>query len=170
MLQGFNSALTMLDRAGGGGGSGGDDSSSDFGSPGPRARAQARDGGCWRQARRHGRRDPVLIAGQAAVKSANARPVAGRSLADVLAYDGNSQATRLARIKTKKAAGAAGVYAEQSNPMRVLVTGAYGLIGAACLARLHRDGHEVTGEGRDIRPGRAPRALCEVDRGRLPQG
>ena len=33
--------------------------------------------------------------------------------------------------------------------MRVLVTGAYGLIGAACLARLHRDGHEVTGMGRD---------------------
>jgi uncharacterized protein YbjT (DUF2867 family) len=34
--------------------------------------------------------------------------------------------------------------------MRVLVTGAYGLIGAACLARLHRDGHEVTGAGRAI--------------------
>ena len=34
--------------------------------------------------------------------------------------------------------------------MRVLVTGAYGLIGAACLARLYRDGHEVTGAGRDI--------------------
>jgi uncharacterized protein YbjT (DUF2867 family) len=35
--------------------------------------------------------------------------------------------------------------------MRVLVTGAYGLIGSACLARLHRDGHEVTGAGRDVR-------------------
>ena len=34
--------------------------------------------------------------------------------------------------------------------MRVLVTGAYGLIGAACLARLYRDGHEVTGAGRHI--------------------
>ena len=34
--------------------------------------------------------------------------------------------------------------------MRVLVTGAYGLIGAACLARLYRDGHEVTGAGRAI--------------------
>jgi len=27
--------------------------------------------------------------------------------------------------------------------MRVLVTGAYGLIGSAVLARLHRDGHEL---------------------------
>ena len=35
--------------------------------------------------------------------------------------------------------------------MRVLVTGAYGLIGSACLARLYRDGHEVTGAGRDVR-------------------
>ena len=35
--------------------------------------------------------------------------------------------------------------------MRVLVTGAYGLIGSAVLARLHRDGHEVTGAGRDVR-------------------
>jgi uncharacterized protein YbjT (DUF2867 family) len=34
--------------------------------------------------------------------------------------------------------------------MRVLVTGAYGLIGAACLARLHRDGHEVVGAGRAV--------------------
>jgi uncharacterized protein YbjT (DUF2867 family) len=34
--------------------------------------------------------------------------------------------------------------------VRVLVTGAYGLIGAACLARLHRDGHEVVAAGRDI--------------------
>ena len=44
--------------------------------------------------------------------------------------------------------------------MRVLVTGAYGLIGAACLARLHRDGHEVTGAGRAIRQAerRAPYA------------
>ena len=44
--------------------------------------------------------------------------------------------------------------------MRVLVTGAYGLIGAACLARLYRDGHEVTGAGRAIRQAerRAPYA------------
>ena len=34
--------------------------------------------------------------------------------------------------------------------MRVLITGAYGLIGSACLARLHADGHEVTGCGRSI--------------------
>jgi uncharacterized protein YbjT (DUF2867 family) len=34
--------------------------------------------------------------------------------------------------------------------MRVLVTGAYGLIGAACLARLHNDGHAVAGAGRRL--------------------
>jgi uncharacterized protein YbjT (DUF2867 family) len=34
--------------------------------------------------------------------------------------------------------------------VRVLVTGAYGLIGAACLARLHADGHEVVAAGRNI--------------------
>jgi uncharacterized protein YbjT (DUF2867 family) len=34
--------------------------------------------------------------------------------------------------------------------MRVLVTGAYGLIGSACLARLHAAGHEVIGAGRSI--------------------
>jgi uncharacterized protein YbjT (DUF2867 family) len=34
--------------------------------------------------------------------------------------------------------------------MRVLVTGAYGLIGSAVLARLHRDGHEVVGGGRSL--------------------
>lgn len=34
--------------------------------------------------------------------------------------------------------------------MRVLITGAYGLIGAACLARLHAEGHEVVGAGRSI--------------------
>ena len=34
--------------------------------------------------------------------------------------------------------------------MRVLVTGAYGLIGSAVLARLHRDGHELIGAGRSI--------------------
>lgn len=34
--------------------------------------------------------------------------------------------------------------------MRVLVTGAYGLIGAACLARLHHEGHEVIGAGRAV--------------------
>jgi len=38
VLQGFNSQLTMLDRAGGGGGSGaGADTSDNFGSPGPTA-------------------------------------------------------------------------------------------------------------------------------------
>jgi uncharacterized protein YbjT (DUF2867 family) len=34
--------------------------------------------------------------------------------------------------------------------MRVLVTGAYGLIGAACLARLHGAGHETVATGRAI--------------------
>src|SRR5262245_29455512 len=34
--------------------------------------------------------------------------------------------------------------------MRVLVTGAYGLIGSAILARLHRDGHGLVGAGRSI--------------------
>ena len=34
--------------------------------------------------------------------------------------------------------------------MRVLVTGAYGLIGAACLARLHAEGHELVAAGRSI--------------------
>jgi uncharacterized protein YbjT (DUF2867 family) len=41
--------------------------------------------------------------------------------------------------------------------MRVLVTGAYGLIGAACLARLHRDGHVLVGAGRSV--GEARRRL-----------
>jgi uncharacterized protein YbjT (DUF2867 family) len=34
--------------------------------------------------------------------------------------------------------------------MRVLITGAYGLIGAACLERLRREGHELVGAGRSI--------------------
>jgi uncharacterized protein YbjT (DUF2867 family) len=34
--------------------------------------------------------------------------------------------------------------------MRVLVTGAYGLIGSAVLTRLHRDGHELVGTGRHV--------------------
>jgi uncharacterized protein YbjT (DUF2867 family) len=34
--------------------------------------------------------------------------------------------------------------------MRVLVTGAYGLIGSAVLARLHQEGHELVGAGRSI--------------------
>jgi uncharacterized protein YbjT (DUF2867 family) len=38
--------------------------------------------------------------------------------------------------------------------MRVLVTGAYGLIGSACLARLHAAGHEVIGAGRSVGPAR----------------
>ena len=49
VLQGFNSALTMLDRAGGGAGS----DSGDFGSPGPTA---SREPSLWRRGRleRHG--------------------------------------------------------------------------------------------------------------------
>ena len=34
--------------------------------------------------------------------------------------------------------------------MRVLVTGAYGLIGSAILARLHGDGHDLVGAGRSL--------------------
>ncbi len=34
--------------------------------------------------------------------------------------------------------------------MRVLITGAYGLIGAACLAKLRLEGHDVVGAGRNI--------------------
>jgi uncharacterized protein YbjT (DUF2867 family) len=34
--------------------------------------------------------------------------------------------------------------------MRVLVTGAYGFIGSACLARLYRDGHDLVAAGRAI--------------------
>ena len=46
VLQGFNSALTMLDRAGGGGGSEfGNDNSGDFGSSRPAARQPAMAGG-----------------------------------------------------------------------------------------------------------------------------
>ena len=46
VLQGFNSALTMLDRAGGGGSSEfGNDNSSDFGSSRPAARQPAMAGG-----------------------------------------------------------------------------------------------------------------------------
>jgi uncharacterized protein YbjT (DUF2867 family) len=39
--------------------------------------------------------------------------------------------------------------------MRVLIAGAYGLIGAACLGRLRLEGHELIGAGRDI--AQAPR-------------
>jgi len=46
VLQGFNSALTMLDRAGGGGGGGGDaGGDSDFGASRPAARQPAMAGG-----------------------------------------------------------------------------------------------------------------------------
>ena len=38
--------------------------------------------------------------------------------------------------------------------MRVLVTGAYGLIGAACLAHLHAAGHDVVAAGRSLRSAR----------------
>ena len=34
--------------------------------------------------------------------------------------------------------------------MRVLITGAYGLIGSACTARLARDGHAIVGVGREV--------------------
>ena len=34
--------------------------------------------------------------------------------------------------------------------MRVLVTGAYGLIGSACLAQLHQQGHELVALGRAV--------------------
>jgi uncharacterized protein YbjT (DUF2867 family) len=54
--------------------------------------------------------------------------------------------------------------------MRVLVTGAYGLIGAACLARLHRDGHELVAAGRTLGQARrrAPYARwIEADYDRL---
>jgi uncharacterized protein YbjT (DUF2867 family) len=34
--------------------------------------------------------------------------------------------------------------------MRVLVTGAYGLIGSACMARLLSEGHEIVATGRNI--------------------
>jgi uncharacterized protein YbjT (DUF2867 family) len=38
--------------------------------------------------------------------------------------------------------------------MRVLVTGGYGLIGSAILARLHRDGHTLIGAGRSLEQAR----------------
>jgi uncharacterized protein YbjT (DUF2867 family) len=38
--------------------------------------------------------------------------------------------------------------------MRILVTGAYGLIGSAVLARLHREGHALIGAGRAIEEAR----------------
>ena len=34
--------------------------------------------------------------------------------------------------------------------MRVLVTGAYGLVGSACLAQLHQQGHELVALGREV--------------------
>ena len=34
--------------------------------------------------------------------------------------------------------------------MRILLTGAYGLIGSAILPRLHRDGHDLIGAGRSL--------------------
>src|ERR1700746_625492 len=45
VLQGFNSALTMLDGRGGGGGTGGEGVGGDFGSPAPRERKPAMAGG-----------------------------------------------------------------------------------------------------------------------------
>ena len=60
VLQGFNSALTMLDRAGGGG-AGADNG--DFGSAGPTASRERKPAmaGAGGKQRRHGRRDSVLI-------------------------------------------------------------------------------------------------------------
>src|ERR1044071_6274457 len=57
--------------------------------------------------------------------------------------------------------------------MRVLVTGAYGLIGSAILARLHADGHVLTGAGRSITEARRrfPYARwIEADLARLTAG
>src|SRR5262249_27338024 len=34
--------------------------------------------------------------------------------------------------------------------MRVLVTGGYGLIGAACVAQAHQEGDEIVGLGREV--------------------
>ena len=53
VLQGFNSNLTMLDRAGGGGGGGDHADNNDFGASRPAARQPAMAGAeRWRQARR----------------------------------------------------------------------------------------------------------------------
>ena len=59
VLQGFNSALTMLDRAGGGG-AGRRQRRLRLGRADSVTRAQAGNGRRRRQARRHGRRDSVL--------------------------------------------------------------------------------------------------------------
>lgn len=56
--------------------------------------------------------------------------------------------------------------------MRVLVTGGTGLIGSAVLARLHREGHELIGAGRDLRSARRRFPTCrwvEADFLRLTQ-
>jgi uncharacterized protein YbjT (DUF2867 family) len=45
--------------------------------------------------------------------------------------------------------------------MRVLVLGAYGMIGAAVLSRLHRDGHSVVGAGRSIATAKRQFAFAE---------
>jgi NAD(P)-dependent dehydrogenase (short-subunit alcohol dehydrogenase family) len=56
----------------------------------------------------------------------------------------------------------------RSDPMHVLVAGAGGGIGSACIERLERDGHRVVGvdrEGVDItRPGGADEAVAEAER------
>jgi len=44
--------------------------------------------------------------------------------------------------------------------MRVLVTGAYGLIGSAVLAQLHREGHQLVGAGRDLETARRRFPFC----------
>ena len=50
--------------------------------------------------------------------------------------------------------------------MRVLVTGAYGLIGSAVLARLARDGHDLIGAGRSVAAARRAFPVRALDRGR----
>ena len=59
VLQGFNSQLTMLDRAGDRGEFGSADNGADFGSSGPSREKQPAMAGAG-GARRHGRRDPFL--------------------------------------------------------------------------------------------------------------
>ena len=56
------------------------------------------------------------------------------------------------REKRQKSSYAGSTKSFQENVTRAApaMAAAYGLIGAACLARLHRDGHEVTGAGRSI--------------------
>ena len=74
VLQGFNSALTMLDRAGGGG-AGADRQRFRLGRPDGFARAQASIGRRRRQERRHGRRDSVLTIYSVTGSDGRERPI-----------------------------------------------------------------------------------------------